>query len=49
MQIGINSNSSLVDITNYLLYDLGRPLHVFDLEKIQGNLIVRRAKVMKNL
>ena len=44
MQIGINSNSSLVDITNYLLYDLGRPLHVFDLEKIQGNLKVRRAK-----
>ncbi|MBF96421.1 MAG: phenylalanine--tRNA ligase subunit beta [Pelagibacterales bacterium] len=43
-QIGINPNSALVDITNYILYDLGRPLHVFDLDKIKGNLKVRRAK-----
>ncbi len=44
IQIGINPNSALVDITNYILFDLGRPLHVFDLEKIEGNLKVRRAK-----
>tara|TARA_B100001989_G_scaffold253131_1_gene238285 strand:+ start:4623 stop:7010 length:2388 start_codon:yes stop_codon:yes gene_type:complete len=43
IQIGINPNSMLVDITNYILFDLGRPLHVFDLDKIEGNLKVRRA------
>ena len=43
LQIGIKPNSALVDITNFILFDLGRPLHVFDLEKIEGNLKVRRA------
>ena len=42
-QIGVKPNSALVDITNYILFDLGRPLHVFDLDKIEGNLKVRRA------
>ena len=45
MEIGVNPNSALVDITNYILFDLGRPLHVFDMEKISGNLKVRRAKL----
>ena len=43
IQIGVNPNSALVDITNYILFDIGRPLHVFDLDKIEGNLKVRRA------
>ncbi len=43
IQVGVNPNSALVDTTNYILYDTGRPLHVFDLDKIQGNLKVRRA------
>ena len=43
-QIGVNFNTALVDITNYILFDLGRPLHVFDLDKITGNLKVRKAK-----
>ena len=38
--IGLKPISSLVDITNYVLFDLGRPLHVFDLKKIKGNLKV---------
>ena len=38
--IGLKSISSLVDITNYILFDIGRPLHVFDVEKIKGNLKV---------
>ncbi|MAK09212.1 MAG: phenylalanine--tRNA ligase subunit beta [Rhodobacteraceae bacterium] len=38
--IGLKSISSLVDITNYILVDIGRPLHVFDVEKINGNLKV---------
>ncbi len=44
LSIGMSHISSLVDITNFILYDLGRPLHVFDAAKIVGNLKVRRAK-----
>lgn len=35
--IGLRSISSLVDITNYLTFDLARPLHVFDADKLQGH------------
>jgi phenylalanyl-tRNA synthetase beta chain len=42
--IGLRPLSALVDMTNYLTFDLGRPLHVFDLTKIQGNLTVRLSK-----
>ncbi len=38
--IGLKPISSLVDITNFILYDLGRPLHVFDLNKLNGDLRV---------
>jgi len=38
--IGLKPISSLVDITNYILYDIGRPLHVFDASKIIGDLKV---------
>jgi len=41
--IGLRPINALVDITNYLTFDRGRPLHVFDLKKVAGNLIVRRA------
>ncbi|MCQ9155507.1 phenylalanine--tRNA ligase subunit beta [Acidomonas methanolica] len=34
--IGLKPISALVDVTNYLTYDLGRPLHVFDAAKIAG-------------
>jgi phenylalanyl-tRNA synthetase beta chain len=47
--IGLRPISALVDVTNYLTFDLGRPLHVFDLGKLKGNLIVRRAKAGENL
>ena len=33
-----------VDVTNYLTFDQGRPLHVFDAAKVKGNLTVRRAR-----
>lgn len=39
--IGLRPISALVDMTNYLSFDLGRPLHVFDVAKVQGNLTVR--------
>ncbi|MEM7742623.1 MAG: phenylalanine--tRNA ligase subunit beta [Pseudomonadota bacterium] len=34
--IGLRPISALVDITNYLTYDINRPLHVFDADKVQG-------------
>lgn len=43
--IGLRSISPLVDITNYINYDLARPLHVFDADKLNGNIIVRMANV----
>lgn len=42
--IGIHSISPLVDITNYICYDLARPLHVFDADKLKGSIVVKMAK-----
>ncbi|WP_420723299.1 phenylalanine--tRNA ligase subunit beta [Hwanghaeella sp. LZ110] len=43
--IGLRPISALVDITNYVSFDLGRPLHVFDAAKLQGDtLTMRRAQ-----
>ena len=42
--IGLRPISALVDITNYINYDLSRPLHVFDADKLTGNITVRMAK-----
>ncbi len=41
--IGLRPINALVDITNFITYDRGRPLHVFDARKVKGNLVVRRA------
>ena len=43
-EIGLRPINALVDITNYLTFDRARPLHVFDANKVAGNLVVRRAK-----
>lgn len=40
--IGLRPISTLVDITNYFTYDRNRPLHVFDADKVSGNLRVHR-------
>ncbi len=42
--IGLRPISALVDITNYITFDRGRPLHVFDFAKVEGNLHIRRAR-----
>ena len=42
--IGINSKSFLIDITNYMLMDWGRPTHAFDADKLSGDLHIRLAK-----
>ncbi|MBV8605404.1 MAG: phenylalanine--tRNA ligase subunit beta [Pelomonas sp.] len=38
---GQRSVSPLVDISNYVMFELGRPSHIFDLDKIHGGLVVR--------
>ncbi len=43
ISIGLRPINALVDITNYVTFDRGRPLHVFDARKVAGNLAVRRA------
>ena len=42
--IGLRPISFLVDVTNFFTYDQNRPLHVFDADKVSGNLRVHRAK-----
>ena len=42
--IGLRPINALVDITNFITHDRGRPLHVFDAAKVKGDLVVRRAQ-----
>ncbi|NMG39387.1 phenylalanine--tRNA ligase subunit beta [Chelativorans sp. ZYF759] len=44
LAIGLRPINALVDITNYITFDRGRPLHVFDAAKVKGNLVVRHAR-----
>lgn len=47
--IGLRPINALVDITNYVTFDRGRPLHVFDAAKVKGALTVRRARAGEEL
>ncbi len=47
--IGLRPISALVDVTNYLSYDLCRPLHVFDTDKLSGDITVRLSKLGEKL
>ena len=41
--IGLSSINNVVDVTNFVMHELGTPLHAFDAEKLNGRLVVRTA------
>lgn len=47
--IGLRPISTLVDITNLFTFDLNRPLHVFDADKVAGGLVVRPARAGESI
>jgi phenylalanyl-tRNA synthetase beta chain len=49
MLAGIRSISLAVDVTNYVMLELGHPLHAFDTTSVQGELVVRRAEAGEKL
>ena len=42
--MGLKPISAVVDITNYVMFDLNRPLHAYDADKIDKEIIVRNSK-----
>ncbi len=46
---GIRAIAPAVDVTNYVMLELGQPLHAFDLDRLQGRIIVRRAQADEQL
>lgn len=46
---GIRSLGPVVDVTNYVLLELGQPMHAFDLDRIEDGIRVRRAQVGERL
>ena len=49
VRAGMRSISLAVDVTNYVMLDLGQPMHAYDLDKIVGPIVVRRARAGESL
>ncbi|NMN01639.1 phenylalanine--tRNA ligase subunit beta [Bifidobacterium panos] len=49
IRAGMRSISLAVDVTNYVMLDLGQPMHAYDLDKLEGPIVVRRAKAGEKL
>ncbi|WP_201582828.1 phenylalanine--tRNA ligase subunit beta [Psychrobacter immobilis] len=49
IQSGLRSHNFLVDVTNYVLMELGQPLHAFDADTIEGDIVVRLAQPSETL
>ena len=46
---GMRSINPIVDVSNYVMHELGQPMHAFDLDRINGGIIVRRADAGEEL
>jgi len=48
--VGLKSINNVVDVTNYVMMDLGQPLHAFDLKKLEGDkILIRNAEPNENI
>lgn len=43
-KLGQRSINTIVDLANFVMFDIGQPLHAFDADKVQGNIVIRLAK-----
>ena len=48
-QCGVHAIHPVVDVCNYVMFELGQPMHAFDLAKLDGNIVVRLAKPNETL
>jgi phenylalanyl-tRNA synthetase beta chain len=48
-RVGLRSISPVVDVTNYVLLELGQPMHAYDLAKLRGEIVVRPASAAERL
>jgi len=48
-RVGLRSISPMVDVTNYVMIELGQPMHAFDLNKLEGGIVVRMANTGETL